>query len=231
MKLKGEMVINKFLINIEGENRMLGKEILRNQVKQTKGNGCIDLSRYVSNVEALKCFPLRVASYVSGKYFGWSYFPEDEIQPQQEKLNKRIERLRNYIGNNTHWKLVASYVDFVDVADSMYKDKTSNHDFLDKREELRELLEDLQNEKKFDVIVIDSLSQISRNFVEVYDVLRNLYHHRTVIFCVDTESIMTLDDRILTAKLPEEVTIDYLYDLSSSCNYSEFINSSADESE
>lgn len=194
----------------------LEKEILVNELRQVPENGCLDLLQYAGNCKALKDVPLRVASYVSGKYFAMSYFPEEEIQPQKKKLNERIEHLKNYIGNNTHWKLVASYVDFVDVSDNWYKDKTTNHDFLDTKEELSELLEDLQNEKEFDVIVVNTLSQISRNFNDIYGVLRKLYFSQAVIFCIDTESIITLDDRIIKTKLPEKVTIDYLYHLSSS---------------
>lgn len=182
---------------------------------EDKKNRCWNLLKFTCDGKALKDATLNVAVYASAKFFGMSYFPDEEILPQEKKLAERTERVQYYISNNTNWNLVASYADFTDVTANWYSDKNTERDFLDLREELSELIDDTY-ERKFDVVVVNSISQISRDIRDVFRVLRLLRSNDVVIFCIDSESILTLDDRILNTNLPDKVTIDSLYNLSSS---------------
>lgn len=152
--------------------------------------------------------PQRVAYYVRGRCSDVIGLSNDS----NTNMGERIRRLEEFINTKTQWKLVARYTDIVNVT---FKNFESNYEMtkpLSNQISLKTLLDDIQkNRVKIDMLVVDSITQISRDVQALNQVLEKLFLKQVIIFCLDSNEVFTLDGRILDSLIPRKL-FPWFYD-------------------
>ena len=161
--------------------------------------------------ELLKKMPLDVVIYARERFDHWKFIADSDYElNNQEKLNDRVWGLKGFIKDSTNWNLVGLYTEFTD------------DDFIDKKQkepfnmqsELYNLILDIGHEKRFDIVVVSSISQLSNFYKDLKSILEEFFYKNIVVFCADTQKFVTLNEEIANMKLPKKLTIDYLLDSS-----------------
>lgn len=202
-------------INVIGK---LQKQI-KNGVKNCVGYGT-ELTKNSQNV----------VYYAKGRYYDVKGLDSDESNLNTNHLGDRINRIKNYINEKTCWNLMAGYADIVGVSFHNYQDVFGKRVILSNQVSLKSLLDDIQkNRIKVDIIVVENISQITRDIEELTVVLEKVFSKHIVIYCIDSENVITLDSRILDGILPRKSILDFQCSNEPQFDFEEVISNSSND--
>lgn len=146
----------------------------------------------MGDIAKLTLLRLRVAIYIRGNSgdIKKSMIPDTNMK-------KRIANIENFIRCKTNWQPIALYTDIDDITYYRYdKDCFYKPDFKNQLS-LNALLESINNRTiNINVLVVDSISQISRDLESIQEVFDNLILNQVIIFCLDTRNVIAMNSLV-----------------------------------
>jgi len=147
----------------------------------------------LGDVAQLTLLRLRAAIYVRGIY-------GDVIgirNRQNTNMGERIEANERFIHCKTNWQPIVMFSDIDGVSYYDYEPDYLELPSLKRQMGLNTLLKCIENRDiKIDVLVIDSLSQISRDVEIVKEVCNKLIENQVIVFCLNTKEIFAMNSLV-----------------------------------
>lgn len=153
----------------------------------------------MGDIAKLTLLRLRAAFYVRGGYGDI----KGTLSSNDTNMGGRMGNIEYFIHHKTNWYLVAMYSDIAGASYYNYEPEyflTSNSK---DRFGLNALLESIENKTlNIDVLVVDSISQLSRDIDSLREVCNKLINNQIIIFCLDTRDMIAMND-LVNQKLSE----------------------------
>lgn len=146
----------------------------------------------MGNLAQLTLCPLKAVIYVRGKY-------GDIVRSNRglygTNMGERITKLEDFIYGKTNWQLCFTFSDIDGITFYNHTPEYYNSP-LEGQISLSALLRDIDNGLTFDVLVVDSITQISRDLEIFEEVCTKLIANQIVIFCLDTSQTVVFNDLV-----------------------------------
>lgn len=149
--------------------------------------------RWMGDLAKVTLLQLKAGIYIRGDYGDvikkWS--------EQNTNMGERIEANERFIHCKTNWQPIVMFSDIDGVSYYDYEPDYLELPSLKKQMGLNTLLKCIENRDiKIDVLVIDSLSQISRDVEIVKEVCNKLIENQVIVFCLNTKEIFAMNSLV-----------------------------------
>lgn len=156
--------------------------------------------RWMGDLAKVTLLQLKAGIYIRGDY-------GDVIKKWSEQnthMGDRIETIKDFIYGKTNWRPVVMYSDINGITYDDYEPEYLELPSLRRQISLNALLRSIENNDiKIDVLIIDDLSQISRDIEIVKEVCNKLIANQVIVFCLNTKDVFAIESLVYQKMLAD----------------------------
>lgn len=147
--------------------------------------------------EFIKELPVNAVYYAKGNYFDIRGLGGRDDKSSRTYLSERINKIEDFINNETNWNLISGYVDIPGISVHRHLDDIAGYGWMADKIALRRLIEDSCINSNFSIIVIEDIDQFTRFISYLGDLIEELASDEIFVFCLEIDRIITFTNKDL----------------------------------